>query len=257
MASHYKFTRKAIHGSLEPPSCSLKPQPQDTHTATHSLLIMRRKIHDPTVVHSSIVLLRERFRQLQRVKEIRKERELLKMLCTEPKHFNSNATTIYEPTSQFFHPELIIPSRSSPHVSLSLWPTSQCMQEDNKSIIENPVSMKLLSIDCTHAQSLQASWKNNVYDWDSGSDSGVDTSLHLFIKLLQQKMTSKLNHSILSFLYVWVPYNSLGNKGPIGMEWLGLEKVDVWDPDFCFIVLYLAWKIGHRDSSMQKKVCLE
>ncbi|TKY53942.1 hypothetical protein E2542_SST18348 [Spatholobus suberectus] len=135
---------------------------------------MRRKIHDPTVVRSSIVLLQERFRQLQKVKEMRKKRELLKMLTTtEPKHFNSNPTT-----RQFFHPELTFPSRSPPHVSLSLWPTSQRMQEYNKSTIETPVSKNISSIDCTHTQSLQVSWKN-VYDWDSGSDSGVDTSLHL------------------------------------------------------------------------------
>ncbi|KAL2339262.1 hypothetical protein Fmac_013708 [Flemingia macrophylla] len=130
---------------------------------------MRRKIHDPSVVRSSIVLLQERFKQLQRAKEMRKKRELMKMLTTEPKHFNSNPTP-----RQFFHPELIMPSRSPPHVSLSLWPTSQRIQEYNKSTIETPIR----SIDCTHTQSLQASWKN-VYDWDSGSDSGVDTSLHL------------------------------------------------------------------------------
>ncbi|XP_027368648.1 uncharacterized protein LOC113874631 [Abrus precatorius] len=140
---------------------------------------MRRKIHNPTVVHSSVVLLQERFRQLQRVKEMRKERELLKMLSTEPKHLkSSNPTTNYGPTRQFFHPELIMPSKSPPHVSLSLWPTSQRMQDDKRSIVETPVSMNLRSLESTHTQSLNASWKN-VYDWDSASDSGVDTSLHL------------------------------------------------------------------------------
>ncbi|KAH1116120.1 hypothetical protein GYH30_045844 [Glycine max] len=136
---------------------------------------MRRKIHHPTVFRSSIVLLQERFRQLQRVKEMRKKRELLKMLTTsEPKPFNSNPTM-----RQFFHPELIIASRSSPpHVSLSLGPTSRCMQEYNKSTIEAPVLNNMLSIDSTHNQSIQASCKN-IYDWDSGSDSSVDTSLHL------------------------------------------------------------------------------
>ncbi|QCD79801.1 uncharacterized protein LOC114175579 [Vigna unguiculata] len=124
---------------------------------------MRRKIHEPSAVRSSIVLLQERFRQLQKVKEMRKKRELLKMFTVEPKHFNSNPTT-----RQFFHPELMNPSGS-----LSLWPSSQCMVEYNKSTIENPVSM-----DSTHTQSLQPSCKN-LYDWDSGSDSGVDTSLHL------------------------------------------------------------------------------
>ncbi|KAK7348364.1 hypothetical protein VNO80_22917 [Phaseolus coccineus] len=134
---------------------------------------MRRKVNEPTAVRSSIVLLQERFRQLQKVKEMRKKRELLKMLTIEPKHFNSNPTT-----RQFFYPELMIPSRSPPHVSLSPLPTPQCMLEYNKSTIETPVSKNTGSMDCTHTQSLQASWKN-VYDWDSSSDSGVDTSLHL------------------------------------------------------------------------------
>ncbi|KAK7262091.1 hypothetical protein RJT34_29651 [Clitoria ternatea] len=112
---------------------------------------------------------KERFRQLQRVKEMRKEKELLKMLKTEVKHFE----TTFEPTRQFFHPELM---SSPPHVSLSLWPTSQLMHEGNKTtIIDTPISINLCSKDCTHAK---ASWKN-FYDLDSGSDSGVDTSLHL------------------------------------------------------------------------------
>lgn len=103
---------------------------------------------------------------------MRKKRELLKMLTTsEPKPFNSNPTM-----RQFFHPELIIPSRSSPpHVSLSLGPTSQPMQEYTKSTIDAPVANNMLSIDSTHNQ---VSCKN-IYDWDSGTDSIVDTSLHL------------------------------------------------------------------------------
>ena len=142
---------------------------------------MGREIHDPTAINSSIALLQERFRQLQRVKEMREERELLKMLSAEPKHFNSNPTIMtYEPARLFFHPEWTIPSRSPPHVSLSLWPTSQGMQEENNktSVVGTPVPMNLRPTGCTRKQSLQASWKN-VCDWDSDSDSGVDTSLHL------------------------------------------------------------------------------
>jgi hypothetical protein len=137
---------------------------------------MNRKIHDSTMVNSSIALLQERFRQLQRVKEMREKRELLKMLSMS-----------HEPitTRLFLHPELINISTSSgssppPHVSLSLWPTtSQGIQDDinnnntSTSTVENPVLFKnLCSKDCTQKQPLQASW-NNVYD------SGVDTSLHL------------------------------------------------------------------------------
>ena len=54
--------------------------------------MMGRDSHDPTSFHSSIALLQERFRQLQRVKEMREERELQKML-NEPKQFSSNTTT--------------------------------------------------------------------------------------------------------------------------------------------------------------------
>ncbi|XP_061339805.1 uncharacterized protein LOC133286407 [Gastrolobium bilobum] len=136
---------------------------------------MGREIHDSTVIHSSIALLQERFRQLQRVKEMREERELLQMLSTEPKHLNSNPTKTYEPTRLFFHSESVIPSRSPPHISLSLWPASQGIQENNRRTVETPVSMNLNFTDCPHTQAL---WKN-AYDWDSGSDSGVDTSLHL------------------------------------------------------------------------------
>ena len=139
---------------------------------------MGRESHDPTSFHSSIALLQERFRQLQRVKEMREERELQKML-NEPKQFTSNSTLTYHnsnTSSILSHPELIMPSSSPPHVSLSLWPTSQGKQEDYRSP-QTPVSMNY-----AHSQSLQLSWKN-VYDCDSGADSGVDTSLHLWKNL--------------------------------------------------------------------------
>ncbi|BAT87546.1 hypothetical protein VIGAN_05092800 [Vigna angularis var. angularis] len=132
---------------------------------------MGRESHDPTSFHSSIALLQERFRQLQRVKQMREERELQKML-NEPKQFTSNSTLTYHNSntcSILSHPEFIMPSTSPPHVSLSLWPSSQSKQDDYASA-PTPVS--------THSQSLQLSWKN-VYDSDSGADSGVDTSLHL------------------------------------------------------------------------------
>ncbi|XP_057415942.1 uncharacterized protein LOC130710630 [Lotus japonicus] len=134
---------------------------------------MNRKMHDSTVlVHSSIALLQERFMQLQRVKEMREKRELVKMLnITEPQHFNST-----NPTKK-------TRLTSPPHVSLSLWPTSKGMMKEDKdsNIVETPVLMNLYpAADCAQTQPLHASWKN-VYDWDLGSDSdtGVDTSLHL------------------------------------------------------------------------------
>ncbi|XP_014517397.1 uncharacterized protein LOC106774885 [Vigna radiata var. radiata] len=122
----------------------------------------REESHQPTSFHSSIALLQERFRQLQRVKQMREERELQKML-NQPKQFTSNSTLTYH------NPQFIMPSTSPPHVSLSLWPSSHPNQ-DHYATPPTPLS--------THSQSLQLSWKN-VYDSDSAADSGVDTSLHL------------------------------------------------------------------------------
>lgn len=143
--------------------------------------------HDPTSFNSSIALLQERFRQLQRVKEMREEREHQKML-NEPKQLlNFNTTTMsstYHHNSNnsiLSHPELIMPSRSPPHVSLSLWPTTSQGKQEEYTSAHTSVSMNLYPTDYnnySHSQSLQVSWKN-VYDCDSGADSGVDTSLHL------------------------------------------------------------------------------
>ncbi|XP_050902305.1 uncharacterized protein LOC127112435 [Lathyrus oleraceus] len=137
---------------------------------------MGRENHDPTIVHSSIALLQERFRQLERVKEMREERELKRML-NEPKQ------QTYDQSTRLFssNHELIIPSRSSPpHVSLSLWPTTSSQvkqQEEYYTSLKSPVSMNLCTT--SYTQNMQAnSWKNG-YDCESASDSGVDTSLHL------------------------------------------------------------------------------
>ncbi|XP_054800523.1 uncharacterized protein LOC129304762 [Prosopis cineraria] len=150
--------------------------------------------HDPTVVHSSIALLQERFRQLQRVKEMREEKELLRVLTSEPKHFVGNnskpsmTTTCDLPpkTMSFsYRPELtLVPStRTLPspppphsHVSLSLWPSSS-------SSLPEPPRETLSAVTFLEPETPSASmtlWKNNTYDCDgSDSDSGVDTSLHL------------------------------------------------------------------------------
>ncbi|KAE9599112.1 hypothetical protein Lal_00043839 [Lupinus albus] len=141
---------------------------------------MGRESHESISVHSSIALLQERFRQLERVKEMREERELLKMY-TEPKQFSSNMRSTYESIRLFSKPELIMPSRSPPpHVSLSLWPPTSEEDHHKSSVQNTQVSMNLFPTDYTHKQSMQGSWKKNAYDWDSSSDhSDVDTSLHL------------------------------------------------------------------------------
>lgn len=93
---------------------------------------MGRESNDPIVTQSSIALLQERFRQLQRVKEMREERELhLHKMVVERKLFSPTMQyDCYETSSRlFFH---FLPTRtstSSPQVSLSLWSNSQSKQQ--------------------------------------------------------------------------------------------------------------------------------
>ncbi|KAJ7967813.1 Protein FAM50B like [Quillaja saponaria] len=141
---------------------------------------MGRESQDPTVIHSSIYLLQERFKQLQRVKEMREERELLKLL-TESKQFNFNSSMNYEPKRLYFPPEMIItppPKSSPPQVSLSLWPTSPLKQENNYKGFEPSLAIKSSCPTCQN-HSVEVSWKKMDDFCDSDSDSGVDTSLHL------------------------------------------------------------------------------
>lgn len=93
---------------------------------------MGRESNDLIVTQSSIALLQERFRQLQRVKEMREERELhLHKMVVEPKLFSPTMQyDCYETSSRlFFH---FLPTRtstSSPQVSLSIWSNSQSKQQ--------------------------------------------------------------------------------------------------------------------------------
>ncbi|KAL6281904.1 hypothetical protein ACE6H2_012833 [Prunus campanulata] len=157
---------------------------------------MERESHDATVIHSSIALLQERFRQLQRVKEMREEREILRMLAlcdSEPKHkqlmmmntSNPIPTVHNKPAAErlFFHPDhhdLIQPhghGSSESGISLSLWPALQSNHEDYilYRSIETPLLINLWpsvrdtpSLD-TYSNKFQG----------SDCDSDVDTSLHL------------------------------------------------------------------------------
>ncbi|KAB1221713.1 hypothetical protein CJ030_MR2G019940 [Morella rubra] len=129
----------------------------------------REEDHDATVIHSSIALLQERFRQLQRVKEMREERELMRMLA-EPKQLNLYPPMQFEPSRLFFHSELITPPRSPPQLPLSLWPPSQSNHAGYR-LSEAP------SWATDHVPSVLTSL--NHFSDISDSDSDVDTSLHL------------------------------------------------------------------------------
>ncbi|GKV38468.1 hypothetical protein SLEP1_g46380 [Rubroshorea leprosula] len=62
---------------------------------------------DPTIVHPSIALLQERFKQLERAKEMRQEKELLRMF---PESRQINAAMPYVPCRSLFHPVLTLQS---------------------------------------------------------------------------------------------------------------------------------------------------
>ncbi|KAM7279557.1 hypothetical protein ACFE04_006691 [Oxalis oulophora] len=112
--------------------------------------------------HSSITLLQERFRQLQKAKEMRQEREILKLYYAKSEQFNST----YHRFEPFFHSELIIPpcqnlqgSHCSQHSKIS--------KHGDHQVTQTPILANLWSAN-------SVTQRMNNFD-----DSDVDTSLHL------------------------------------------------------------------------------
>lgn len=148
-------------------------------------------INDPIVIQSSsIALLQERFRQLQRMKEMREERELLrKLVVAEPKQCNPDTTTTTTTTTSlpyhgddhlapmpsgllFFH---FLPPRSTsppPHHQVPQYSTT------NFRYMDEPVFASLLP---TVVQDTPPSLHVLKKFQGLGSDDiiDVDTSLHL------------------------------------------------------------------------------
>ncbi|XVE78327.1 hypothetical protein DITRI_Ditri13aG0135800 [Diplodiscus trichospermus] len=119
---------------------------------------MGRQGGDPTRVSSSIALLQERFRQLQKVRERREEKELLK-LFSESKH--SSPTMHHEPNR--------LPLQPSDQDPLSLGLNSQSWQTSFRAMATTSEST--------------SSWPNSAAATSSSSkhfgNSDVDTSLRL------------------------------------------------------------------------------
>ena len=117
------------------------------------------------MVSSSIALLQERFRQLQKVREKREEKELLKLFSESER---ASPTMRYEPNRLSFQSEVILPYRQPHQDSLSLGLNSQSRQTDYRDMAI-PASTSL--------------WPNNSEATSSTSNlfenSDVDTSLHL------------------------------------------------------------------------------
>ncbi|XP_015878993.3 uncharacterized protein LOC107415217 [Ziziphus jujuba] len=155
---------------------------------------MSRESHNPIAIHSSIALLQERFRQLQRMKEMREGKELIRMLVVEPNKqkqsdINLNPTLYFEPPKSFPNPDFLTPQIRpiSQQDSLSLWQNlrSNMNIEDFRGIEISccvpPTLMNLWPVNDTPSSSnASSSSSSNIYKFeDSDSDSDVDTSLHL------------------------------------------------------------------------------
>ncbi|KAF4368777.1 hypothetical protein F8388_021389 [Cannabis sativa] len=150
------------------------------------------------VVHSSIALLQERFRELQRVKEMREEKELLRLL-SEPNNNNTSYINkqfnlmksltpdqyYYEPTKLIFQPNLVPHHQTTPlpkpQVSLSLWPTFQTSfhEEQYYYVNTNEMSPDLLMKSSSWPIIVNSpSFKSSMND-SVDHEPDVDTSLHL------------------------------------------------------------------------------
>lgn len=160
---------------------------------------MDRESHDAsTVIHSSISLLQERFKQLQRVKAMRAEREILRVLAlSEPNHFitksmRMNPNMHYEEPANLFvqtQPDHFVLAHgrgfgsplSQVSLSLSLWPTLQSKHEAENYIHRGTDTQLLINFWPTVASSPSSdtsSYRFEDSDTDCDSDD-VDTSLHL------------------------------------------------------------------------------
>ncbi|XP_058198451.1 uncharacterized protein LOC131313972 [Rhododendron vialii] len=133
---------------------------------------------DQVVIHSSIALLQERFKRLRRVKEMRQRKEMLRKLWESENYSNHSSnnpteTTHFKPSTKcFFEKDQTVlnpPPRHS--VSLSLWPSSEIKHNSFRGVDIKPELVKSWLTDKPSLRAPPSRFK--------GSDSEVDTSLHL------------------------------------------------------------------------------
>ncbi|XP_048132190.1 uncharacterized protein LOC125314281 [Rhodamnia argentea] len=134
---------------------------------------MGREGNDHDVRHSSIALLQERFKQLQRVKEMREEREFSK-LARQPHEVPDRTTPGYQ---QYENPPLFrgeprLPQHSPPQAPSSLCP-STVDHYSNYRRAEIPLLADLMSSRPNSNRNVSDKC-DQAYDCDD-----VDTSLHL------------------------------------------------------------------------------
>lgn len=125
---------------------------------------MGRHSGDPTAASSSIALLQERFRQLQKMKEKREKRELRVF----PESEQTMPATSSEPSKESFQYSTVFPSRPPYQDSLSLGLDIYSKYVNSKSMNASP-STKLWSTGAAPTVSRSYAFEK----------SEVDTSLHL------------------------------------------------------------------------------
>lgn len=125
---------------------------------------MGRQGGDSTAVNSSIALLQERFRQLERVREKREEKEMLKLFNDSDRR--SSPAMRYEHNKLPSQPEIFLPNRPPYQESLSLGLHSQGRHADFRSKTTTSTSL----------------WPTSPPGPSTSRNfdhSDVDTSLHL------------------------------------------------------------------------------
>lgn len=167
MSSSKKHPASYIYICIHPFQEDYIPEPPSKSFSCSSE--MNKQSCDSLIVHSSsIALLQERFRQLQRAKEMREGRELLRQE-TEPDRDNSSACQ--DPSRVPFQSELIrplrLPLQGSPSSSSS-YQKSQSKQADLWAAATPPTSASLRYMETVKHRSPS-----------SFQESDIDTSLHL------------------------------------------------------------------------------
>lgn len=143
---------------------------KNTPTSFFTHCQMGRQANDPTTtVNSSIALLQERFRQLEKVKERREGKQLLKLLSSE----NTSSSIMQNPSSQNSQQHQqqqqsrMVPPLHRPilHDSLSLGLNFSTQGDHNTMNMKPPPSSNL--------------WPQGSPTSRNFDTSDVDTSLHL------------------------------------------------------------------------------
>ena len=142
-----------------------------TTSVSLSSVIMGVQSNEDLVMFSSIALLQQRFRELERIREKREER-LLHVLAPRPA---ATASPREMPVKWFFHPELLYPCRplrdtTAAVAAASLFPAVPTTVCECKSFQlhgdSNPIAVEL--------------WPSKTYNYKHVSgEVDVDTSLHL------------------------------------------------------------------------------